>query len=72
MHSAFYYLTVTASAIFVVGSIITVVAMVNAPEGFEGEDGFIGLTRGDEQLLNEFAAFRQQALAHVGHGGMAA
>jgi hypothetical protein len=72
MHSVLFYFLVIGSLILVAGSVITVVAMRNAPEGYENEEGFVGLTKGDERLLSEFAQFRQQAMAHVGHRQVAA
>ncbi len=72
MNSTFYYAVVLSGLILAVGSLIMVVALRNAPEGFEGEDGFVGLTKGDEQLLGEFAAFRSQRMAHIGQDRMMA
>jgi hypothetical protein len=72
MHSALYYLLAIASLILVAGSVTTVVALFTAPEGYENDEGFVGLTTGDERLLSEYAAFRQQLLAHGGQGQMAA
>jgi len=72
MDSTLYYVVVISGLILAVGSLIMVVALRNAPEGFEGEEGFVGLTKGDEQLLSEFAAFRSQAMAQMGQSRMAA
>ena len=72
MHSALFYVLAIASLILVAGSAITFVALRTAPEGFENEEGFVGLTKGDERLLNEFAEFRQQALTNGGYRQMAA
>ena len=45
------------------GLIVLLVASRTAPEGFESEaDGFVGLTKGDEMLLNEFASQRAALL----------
>ncbi len=72
MNSTLYYVVVLSGLILAVGSLIMVVALRNAPEGFEGEDGFVGLTKGDQQLLGEFAAFRSQRMAHIGQDRMMA
>jgi hypothetical protein len=64
MHSALVYLLIITAIVVVVGGIIAVVALRNAPEGYEDENGFTGLTRGDEVLLNEFAQQRY-AFAHA-------
>jgi hypothetical protein len=45
------------------------IAMRNAPEGYENEEGFVGMTKGDEMLLNEFAAHRRYTNeSHPGTG----
>jgi hypothetical protein len=62
MQSAIFYLLVIGSLILVAGSVIAVVAFRNAPEGFENEEGFIGVTKGDELLLDQFAAQRAALL----------
>ncbi|WP_414660813.1 hypothetical protein [Horticoccus sp. 23ND18S-11] len=74
MHSALFYIVSLVSLMVVAGSVIAFHAIRTAPEGYEGEDGFVGLTKGDERLLNEFAAFKQQALAmqQMSHSQMAA
>jgi hypothetical protein len=72
MHSALYYFLVIASIILVAGSVITVIALCNAPEGYENEEGFVGITKGDERLLNEYASFRQQMTGSHGQSAMAA
>lgn len=58
MHSALFYVLAITSLIVVAGSAIAFVAIRNAPEGFENEEGFVGLTKGDEVLLNQFAEYR--------------
>ena len=58
MQSALFYLVAIGSLILVAGSVIAVVALRNAPEGYENEEGFIGITKGDEILLNQFATQR--------------
>jgi hypothetical protein len=64
MHPALVYLLVIVAIMVVVGGIIAVVGLRNAPEGYEDEFGFTGLTKGDEVLLNEFAQQRY-AFAHA-------
>ena len=63
MNNAFFYLLIVAGLIVAAGGVVMFFALRNAPEGFEGEEGFIGLTKGDEVLLNEFAAQRAALLA---------
>jgi len=58
MQTAIFYLLAIGSLILVAGSVIAFFAFRNAPEGFEGEEGFIGVTKGDEVLLDQFAAQR--------------
>ena len=58
MSNALFYLLTISGIVVVAGSVIAYVAMRNAPEGYESDEGFIGLTKGDEVLLNEFAAQR--------------
>lgn len=72
MQSALFYLLVIGSLILVAGSVIMFVALRNAPEGFESEEGFIGLTKGDEVLLNQFAAERDALLKMSSHAAGAA
>jgi hypothetical protein len=62
MNNALFYFLLISGLIVVAGSAIAFVAMRNAPEGFENEEGFIGLTKGDEMLLNEFASQRAALL----------
>ena len=59
MHSALFYVLSLTSLIVVAGSVIAFFAIRNAPEGYENEEGFVGLTKGDELLLSQFAEFRQ-------------
>ena len=54
MQSALFYLIGFGAFVLVAGGIIAAVALRHAPEGFEDEDGFVGLTKGDEVLLKEF------------------
>ena len=68
MHSALFYLVGLTLFALVVGGVVTFVALRNAPEGFEGEDGFVGVTRGDELLLKEYEARQQYASAHPESG----
>jgi hypothetical protein len=50
----FFYLIGLGAFVLVTGGVIAVVALRSAPEGFEDEDGFVGLTKGDEVLLKQF------------------
>lgn len=63
MNNALFYVLIVAGIVVAAGGVITFFAMRNAPEGFENEEGFIGLTKGDEVLLNQFAAQRAALLA---------
>lgn len=67
MNNALFYLLVLAGLVVVAGCVITYVAMRQAPEGFENEEGFIGLTKGDEVLLNQFASQRAALLQTATH-----
>lgn len=63
MSNTLFYLLITSGIVVVVGLVVLFFAMRNAPEGFENqEEGFVGLTKGDEMLLNEFAAQRAALL----------
>lgn len=63
MNSVLFYLLIASGIVVVAGLIVLCFAMRSAPEGFESMDeGFIGLTKGDEMLLNEFAAQRAALL----------
>ena len=64
MHTALYYLLGLGAFVMVVGAIIGVVALRNAPEGYEDEDGFVGVTKGDELLLKQFAEGQNYASVH--------
>jgi hypothetical protein len=64
MHIALVYFLVITAIMVVIGGIIAVVALRNAPEGYEDEYGFTGLTKGDEVLLNEFA-HQRYAFVHA-------
>jgi hypothetical protein len=66
MQSALFYVVAIGSIILVAGSVITFIALRNAPEGYENEEGFIGITKGDEVLLNEFA-HQRAALMNRSH-----
>ena len=55
MHTILSYLLVVTAIIIVTGGIVAFVAIRNAPEGYEDENGFTGITKGDEVLLNEYA-----------------
>jgi hypothetical protein len=72
MQTAFFYLIGLGAFAFVLGGVIAIVALRNAPEGYETDEGFVGLTKGDEVLLKEFAEGRHfPALqGSMGHGSM--
>jgi len=72
MQTAFYYLLGLGAFAFVLGGVIAIVALRNAPEGYETDEGFVGLTKGDELLLKEFADRRSFSPLHssMSHGSM--
>lgn len=68
MNSALFFLLIATGFVVVVGMIVLFHAVRSAPEGFESaDDGFVGLTKGDEVLLNEFAAQRAALLSPSMH-----
>jgi hypothetical protein len=54
MQSALYYLVGFAAFALVTGGLIAFFALRSAPEGYEDETGFVGVTKGDEVLLKQF------------------
>lgn len=54
MQSALFYLLGFGAFAMVAGAVIAVYAMRNAPEGYEDENGFVGMTKGDEILLKQY------------------
>jgi hypothetical protein len=54
MQSVLFYVLGFGAFTVVSGGVIAFFALRNAPEGFEDETGFVGLTKGDEALLREF------------------
>ena len=64
MNTTLVYFLIIFATMVAIGGIIAVAAFRNAPEGFEDENGFTGLTKGDEVLLNEFA-HQRYAFAHA-------
>lgn len=63
MSNAVFYFLISSGVAVVAGLVVLFFAMRSAPEGFESqEEGFVGLTKGDEMLLNEFAAQRAALL----------
>ena len=68
MQTALFYLFGLGTFALVAGGVIAFVALRNAPEGFESEEGFVGVTKGDEVLLKQFAN-RRNTTATV-HGPM--
>ena len=64
MQTALYYILGLGTFALVAGGVIAFVALRNAPEGFEGEEGFVGLTKGDEVLLKQFAHAQNYSAVH--------
>ena len=64
MHSVLFYVLGLGAFVLVAGAVIAVHAIKNAPEGFENEEGFVGMTKGDELLLKQFAEEQQVASLH--------
>ena len=64
MHTALYYLLGLGTFALVAGGVIAFVALRNAPEGYESDEGFVGLTKGDEVLLKQFAQVRNYSTVH--------
>jgi hypothetical protein len=58
MQTALYYLLGLGVFALAAGGIIAFFALRDAPEGFENEEGFVGVTKGDEVLLKQFARER--------------
>jgi hypothetical protein len=68
MNNVLFYLLIGTGIVVVAGLVVLISAMRSAPEGFESSDeGFVGLTKGDEMLLNEFAAQRAALLSGSMH-----
>ena len=68
MKSVLFYLLIGTGIVVVAGLIVLIFATRSAPEGFESTDeGFVGLTKGDEMLLNEFAAQRAALMSGSMH-----
>ena len=64
MHSALYYILGFGAFATVAGASIAVVAMRRAPEGYEDAEGFVGITKGDELLLKQFAEEQHYTSIH--------
>jgi hypothetical protein len=63
MNNAIFYFMIASGMVVVAGLVVLFFAVRSAPEGFESHDeGFVGLTKGDQMLLNEFAAQRAALL----------
>ena len=71
MHSAMFYLLGIGAFMTAAGGVIAFVALRNAPEGYEDEEGFVGVTKGDELLLKQFAREQHYSALH-GSADMAA
>jgi hypothetical protein len=59
MQTALYYLLGLGAFALVAGGVIAFFALRNAPEGFEDENGFVGMTKGDEFLLEQYSHPKQ-------------
>ena len=66
MQSALYYLVGFAAFALITGGLIAFFALRSAPEGYEDETGFVGVTKGDEILLKQFGHGHRYTV----HGGM--
>jgi hypothetical protein len=64
MQTVLFYVIGLGAFALVAGGVITFFAIRNAPEGFEGNDGFVGVTKGDEALLKEFANGQHYSAVH--------
>ena len=64
MQTALFYVIGLGTFALVAGGIIAFFALRNAPEGFEGDEGFVGVTKGDEVLLKEFANRQHYGAIH--------
>ena len=64
MQTALFYVIGLGTFALVAGGVIAFFALRNAPEGFEGDEGFVGVTKGDEALLKEFANGRHYSAVH--------
>jgi hypothetical protein len=64
MQTVLYYLIGLGAFALVTGGIITVFAMRSAPEGFEDETGFVGVTKGDKVLLEQFSRAPHYSPSH--------
>jgi len=68
MNSVLFYLLLGTGIVVASGLVVLFFATRSAPEGFEStDDGFVGLTKGDEVLLHEFAAQRAALLSGSMH-----
>jgi hypothetical protein len=72
MQTAFFYIMGLGAFALGLGGIIAAIALRNAPEGYETDEGFVGLTKGDEVLLKEFAEGRHYAAfqSPMDHGSL--
>ncbi|MGH7944875.1 MAG: hypothetical protein ACREH8_04540 [Opitutaceae bacterium] len=64
MQSVLFYLLGLGAFALIAGGIIAFFALRNAPEGYEDEDGFVGVTKGDEVLLKQFNQEHRYTPAH--------
>lgn len=64
MHTVLYYVLGLGAFFTLVGAVIAIYAVRNAPEGYEDEEGFVGVTKGDEVLLAQFQKEQQYASVH--------
>jgi hypothetical protein len=64
MNSVLYYILGLGAFVTIAGAIIAVYAVRTAPEGYEDEDGFVGVTKGDEVLLAQFQKEQHYSSVH--------
>jgi hypothetical protein len=64
MQSVLYYFLGFGAFMLVAGGAIAFVALRNAPEGYEDQSGFVGVTKGDEALLREFERGQRYPTVH--------
>ena len=64
MNSVIFYFLGIGAFVLAAGGIMTFIAVRNAPEGYEDDEGFVGVTKGDEVLLKQFAKEHHYSAVH--------
>ena len=64
MNTVLYYALGLGAFVTIAGAVIAVYAMRKAPEGFEDESGFVGVTKGDELLLAQYQKEQHYSSVH--------